>query len=55
MQHRTTLIIAHRLSTIYDADMIFVLFNGALAEAGTHQSLLAQRDAYARLVSHQAG
>jgi len=53
MQHRTTLIIAHRLSTIYDADLIFVLSQGALAESGTHHSLLARQGAYARLIDHQ--
>ena len=38
---RTTISIAHRLSTVKRADNIIVLKNGAIAEQGTHQSLLA--------------
>ncbi len=53
MRHRTTLVIAHRLSTIRDADLILVLENGTLAEAGTHDQLLRRQGAYARLASHQ--
>ena len=53
MRHRTTLVIAHRLATIRDADLILVLDNGALAEAGTHDQLLRKQGAYARLASHQ--
>ncbi|NMU92682.1 thiol reductant ABC exporter subunit CydC, partial [Achromobacter ruhlandii] len=53
MRHRTTLVIAHRLATIRDADLILVLDNGTLAEAGTHDQLLRKQGAYARLASHQ--
>ena len=53
MQHRTTLVIAHRLSTIRDADLILVLEDGALAEAGTHDQLLRKQGIYAKLASHQ--
>ena len=53
MRHRTTLVIAHRLSTIRDADLILVLENGTLAEAGTHDQLLRRQGAYAKLASHQ--
>jgi ATP-binding cassette, subfamily B, bacterial len=53
MRHRTTLVIAHRLSTIRDADLVLVLENGTLAEAGTHDQLLRRQGVYAKLASHQ--
>ena len=53
MRHRTTLVIAHRLATIRDADLILVLDNGTLAEAGTHDQLLRKQGVYAKLASHQ--
>lgn len=52
MQHRTTLVIAHRLSTIQDADLILVLQDGVLAQAGTHAELLAREGFYARASAH---
>ncbi len=48
---RTTITIAHRLSTIRDADQIVVLDHGQIAEAGTHDSLLAGRGRYAALAA----
>jgi ATP-binding cassette subfamily B protein len=46
---RTSLVVAHRLSTIRNANTILVLKNGALAEQGTHEELLAKGGLYAGL------
>lgn len=50
---RTTMVIAHRFSTILRADRILVLHNGAVAEIGTHEELLANRGMYYQLVHKQ--
>lgn len=52
---RTTIAIAHRLSTISNADIIYVMENGDVAEIGSHDELLAQGGLYARLWRLQAG
>jgi subfamily B ATP-binding cassette protein MsbA len=53
MRGRTTLVIAHRLSTVIDADLIYVVDGGRVAEAGTHGDLLRQDGIYARLYTLQ--
>ena len=50
---RTTLVVAHRLSTIADADIIYVMEDGAIAESGSHTELVARGGLYARLRSLQ--
>jgi subfamily B ATP-binding cassette protein MsbA len=52
MHHRTTIVIAHRLTTVVDADRIYVMEKGHIAEAGTHASLMAAGGLYASLYSH---
>ncbi|RKF20796.1 ABC transporter ATP-binding protein/permease [Altericroceibacterium spongiae] len=53
-RNRTSIAIAHRLSTIADADTIFVLDKGRLAESGSHQQLLRHDGLYAEMWSRQA-
>jgi subfamily B ATP-binding cassette protein MsbA len=50
---RTTLVIAHRLSTVQRAHQIAVLDKGRVVERGTHQTLLAKGDHYAKLYAMQ--
>lgn len=53
MKGRTTLVIAHRLSTVMNADLIYVIHQGKVAESGTHGQLLEKGGMYAKLYSHQ--
>ena len=49
MRGRTTLIITHRLATVHHLDKIVVLKDGAVAEIGAGDELLAREGVYARL------
>ncbi len=51
---RSTIAVAHRLSTIQNADCIFVLRDGVVAEKGKHFELMAQKGQYFELVQQQA-
>src|SRR6266852_1777625 len=53
MEGRTTILISHRTSTVRDADQIVVLIDGAIAERGTHDQLLARGGYYADLYQKQ--
>ena len=49
----TRIVIAHRLSTIVNADRIFVLDGGKVAEAGTYEELLRRDGLFAKLAKRQ--
>ncbi|MBV9520428.1 MAG: ATP-binding cassette domain-containing protein, partial [Hyphomicrobiales bacterium] len=50
---RTTLVVAHRLQTVVQASRIYVIENGSVAEAGTHDELIANRGVYYNYYARQ--
>jgi len=53
MSGRTVFVIAHRLSTVRRADRIVVIENGAIADIGSHDDLMAKLGTYRRLYNLQ--
>lgn len=53
LKGRTSFVIAHRLSTIKKADRIFVIDNGGICEAGSHDELMERKGAYYELYQSQ--
>ena len=51
---RSVLIITHRLASVRQADRVYLLHGGRVAEQGTHAELLARRGRYAELYRLQA-
>jgi ABC-type multidrug transport system fused ATPase/permease subunit len=49
LKGRTTLIVAHRLSAVKQADLIYVLEDGQVSQAGTHGELVEQQGLYQTL------
>lgn len=49
LRGRTTLIVAHRLSAVKQADLIYVLEDGQVSQAGTHGELVEQQGLYQTL------
>jgi len=54
MKGKTCIVIAHHLSTIRNADVIFVVKDGAIAEYGTHSELLEAGGIYTELFNAQS-
>lgn len=50
---RTSFVVAHRLSTIRKADCIFVIDDGIIKEAGSHEELMKLQGAYYQLYQAQ--
>ncbi len=46
---KTVIMIAHRLSTVTNADCIYVLSDGKIAESGTHSELISENGIYSRM------
>lgn len=46
---KTVIMIAHRLSSITDADCIYVLRDGEIAESGGHSDLIKQKGIFSRM------
>jgi ATP-binding cassette, subfamily B, multidrug efflux pump len=53
MVDRTVFIIAHRLSTVKAADVVIVLENGRITEAGNHAELMRQHGHYRHIAEVQ--
>jgi len=50
---KTVILISHRLANVVDSDCIYLLEGGKVAEAGTHDQLMAANGAYADLFRSQ--
>lgn len=48
-KNKTVIMIAHRLSTVTNADCIYVLKDGKIAESGTHDALTAENGIYTHM------
>ena len=53
VKEHTVIIVAHRLSTIVDADVIYVIDKGKLADSGTHRHLLRNCNVYKKLYQNE--
>ena len=49
-REKTIIMIAHRLKTVRNADQIFVIDNGKIAQHGTHEELILQEGIYKTFV-----
>lgn len=51
--HKTVITIAHRLSTVQNAQRIYVVNGGKIAESGSHRELLERHGIYAELYGRE--
>ncbi|MEO3793038.1 ABC transporter ATP-binding protein [Nonomuraea sp. B10E15] len=51
LRGRTCFVIAHRLATVRDADLILVMHEGRILEAGRHETLMRYDGAYRRMAT----
>ncbi len=49
VEGKTLIVIAHRLSTVKNADRLYVIRDGMVAEQGTHEELLSQKGLYSKM------
>ncbi|MGC6478804.1 MAG: ABC transporter ATP-binding protein [Flavobacteriaceae bacterium] len=54
-QHKTSCIVSHRISSVIDADLILVLEEGRIIQAGDHKSLKEKEGYYRELYRKQQG
>lgn len=54
MKDKTIVLISHRLSTIRDADIIYLIQDGAVRERGTHVQLMGEEGVYRKMFELQA-
>ena len=53
VEGKTLIVIAHRLSTVKNADRLYVIKDGIVAEQGKHEELLAKNGLYSKMwVAH---
>ena len=52
-KEKTVIIISHRLLNVKNADKIYLLDDGKIAEAGNHKTLMMKNGLYKKLVEHQ--
>jgi ATP-binding cassette subfamily B protein len=53
LQNKTAIIITHRIFSLFQFDKIIVMQDGAIAEMGTHASLMTENGLYAEMYFRQ--
>jgi len=51
---KTIIMIAHRLRTVQQADIIYLLENGSIADQGTYEELLDKNDVFRRMAKEES-